>query len=344
MDDFDEDRERNKDGTMSCGVFIPLPFDLAKDFPDKSHEDDSVPHLTILYAGNLGAQDYAKFVNVVGRVCRSVKPFTMDLAHYSEFINKNDQTIAHMVPGFTGSSILARLHGMLRREVEAEGIKLEHNYGPMDNPLVPYEVKFIAHATLNYMKPGEMYRGPKPTGSWKVTELECWGYDKYRLPLGRNKIDQPTGLTRTQLTGPYPRAVTESSNFPYREILRNHQDKIPGGLGDKLKPTDVDKKQLAMGIKVELEHTKDWKRAREIALDHLKEDPKYYAKLKKIEPHHEAETSLKGDERHPSPMGGFSNDSGGLGLSSDPRYADWLDKINDKKVSKLKRSKLKLQL
>lgn len=38
--------------------------------------------------------------------------------------------------------------------------------------------------------------------------------------------------------------------------------------------------QLDMGIKVELEHTSDRKIAREIALDHLSEDPNYYTKLK----------------------------------------------------------------
>jgi len=38
-----------------------------------------------------------------------------------------------------------------------------------------------------------------------------------------------------------------------------------------------------MGIKVEMEHTKDRAIAREIALDHLTEDPKYYSKLKKVE-------------------------------------------------------------
>lgn len=40
-------------------------------------------------------------------------------------------------------------------------------------------------------------------------------------------------------------------------------------------------KQLEIGIKVEQEHTSNKKTAREIALDHLKEDPSYYSKLKK---------------------------------------------------------------
>lgn len=43
------------------------------------------------------------------------------------------------------------------------------------------------------------------------------------------------------------------------------------------------KKQLAKGIKVELEHTSKRDVAREIALDHLAEDPKYYDKLAKVE-------------------------------------------------------------
>lgn len=62
-----------------------------------------------------------------------------------------------------------------------------------------------------------------------------------------------------------------------------HKDKLPGGLGDKKKPKDFDSKQLAVGIKVEMEHTNDRTLAQEIAMDHLTEDPKYYTKLKQIE-------------------------------------------------------------
>lgn len=61
---------------------------------------------------------------------------------------------------------------------------------------------------------------------------------------------------------------------------------IPGGIGDKTKPEDVDPKQLEMGIKVEMEHTSDLAIAEEIALDHLTENPEYYTALKTIEPEH----------------------------------------------------------
>lgn len=46
---------------------------------------------------------------------------------------------------------------------------------------------------------------------------------------------------------------------------------------------DVDSKELAMGIKVEMEHTKNKAIAKRIALDHLAELKDYYTRLKKME-------------------------------------------------------------
>jgi hypothetical protein len=43
------------------------------------------------------------------------------------------------------------------------------------------------------------------------------------------------------------------------------------------------KKELSKGVKTEMEHTDNKRKATEIAMDHLYEDPKYYDKLKKIE-------------------------------------------------------------
>lgn len=42
-------------------------------------------------------------------------------------------------------------------------------------------------------------------------------------------------------------------------------------------------KQLRLGMNIESEHTTDPKIQREIALDHLNEDPNYYEKLRKME-------------------------------------------------------------
>lgn len=58
-------------------------------------------------------------------------------------------------------------------------------------------------------------------------------------------------------------------------------NKISGGKGDKLNPKSIDQHELKIGIKHEMEHTKDVSIAKEIALDHLAENPKYYTELKK---------------------------------------------------------------
>ena len=74
-----------------------------------------------------------------------------------------------------------------------------------------------------------------------------------------------------------------------RTLLQNYDttagsfkksNKLKGGKGDESKKSDFSPKQIADGLKVEREHTKDPKVAEEIALDHLTEDPHYYSKLK----------------------------------------------------------------
>lgn len=52
-----------------------------------------------------------------------------------------------------------------------------------------------------------------------------------------------------------------------------------GGKAERKKPAQFNPKQLRIGTKVEMEHTKDRCIAQRIAMDHLTEDPNYYKKL-----------------------------------------------------------------
>lgn len=64
-------------------------------------------------------------------------------------------------------------------------------------------------------------------------------------------------------------------------IINERVQYIKGGLGDDLEEKDVNKKQLEMGIEVEMEHTDDPEISKDIAFDHLAEHPDdYYTKLK----------------------------------------------------------------
>jgi hypothetical protein len=56
----------------------------------------------------------------------------------------------------------------------------------------------------------------------------------------------------------------------FSKTLKYSKDMIPGGLGDKDPDSAFDPKELAEGIKHEMEHTKVPSIAKEIAKDHIK--------------------------------------------------------------------------
>lgn len=60
---------------------------------------------------------------------------------------------------------------------------------------------------------------------------------------------------------------------------------LAGGLAERkgFTEADADPWELRRGEKHELEHTNDRSLARQIALDHLAEDPRYYSRLKSCE-------------------------------------------------------------
>lgn len=62
-------------------------------------------------------------------------------------------------------------------------------------------------------------------------------------------------------------------------MIDNLNKKLPGGVGDQTQTNQVDPNQLSIGVQVEMEHTNNPDIAKEIALDHLTEDPQYYSKL-----------------------------------------------------------------
>ena len=89
------------------------------------------------------------------------------------------------------------------------------------------------------------------------------------IDLKEGKMSQQNFMRNLRMT--MPQYVTNVTSYGDAvKILRNK-----GILNEDLI------KQLEKGIKVEKEHTKDEIKAAEIALDHLKEDDKYYDKLKK---------------------------------------------------------------
>jgi|688.fasta_scaffold40193_4 hypothetical protein len=96
-----------------------------------------------------------------------------------------------------------------------------------------------------------------------------------------------------------PKGFSQKAHCQGRKKV--NEDKLKGGLADDQTLKDIAKKhdtkkyyhvddmvsslkkQFNKGIKVEMEHTNDKEKAKEIVMDHLFEDPNYYDKLEKIE-------------------------------------------------------------
>jgi hypothetical protein len=98
-----------------------------------------------------------------------------------------------------------------------------------------------------------------------------------------------------------PKGFSQRAHCQGKKKKDTNEEVLKGGVSDNKKLIDIAKKhdkkgyydidnmmetlkkELSKGIKVEMEHTNNRQRAKEIAMDHLYENPKYYSKLKKIE-------------------------------------------------------------
>jgi 2'-5' RNA ligase len=186
---------------VSCGVFLPLPFDLARQFPKMlggKSTDDSPPHVTVLYVGKITPAEYTGMVNVVQRVISTYQPFFIDMSGANVFDDAEDyDTLYAVVNSRTfrafGSVVYPTihvLHAELRKALEDAGINVEHTYGRRDGKGLPAE-RFTPHATIARVPKGEQCLVRPPSGSWFVLDVECWGYERVQLQLGKTAIDQP---------------------------------------------------------------------------------------------------------------------------------------------------------
>jgi len=136
------------------------------------------------------------------------------------------------------------------------------------------------------------------------------------------------------------------------EAIEANEDMVPGGLSDGMTAKDLADKHgvdiaeieaaIEKGIKVEMEHTADEKIAREVAMDHIFEDPKYYDKLADME--NESETVEEGNEEKVAlelyvkmvdKNGPFSEDE--MARMSEDEIEDYLKDNEDLRGSQLKK-------
>jgi hypothetical protein len=115
-------------------------------------------------------------------------------------------------------------------------------------------------------------------------EIEEKWSEKYKKSID---CSNPKGFSqRAHCQGRKKKETNEEKLKGGKADKKNFEDLVSKNLKGNKKQSEVEsilKKQLNKGIRVEMEHTDDKERAKEIAMDHLFEDPKYYDKLEKIE-------------------------------------------------------------
>jgi len=217
-------RLEKSDLVLSSGVFIRLPEKLAGQFPQKVEEDSSPPHLTMLYIGDLNRQDFDRVVEIVREAIEQVDPFDVHLDRFDSFKNHEGQQIPHMTT--TQPVLLKRLHARIRMAVEDAGVEVEQTYGPDagDNP--DPEESFTVHATLGYVEEGDEYSGPKPAGTFTVSNLEVWGFGVAQVSLAPVELQEKRKKKTTKrVRRPYREAEKLTTE---RAKLREAEKDNPG--------------------------------------------------------------------------------------------------------------------
>jgi hypothetical protein len=158
------------------------------------------------------------------------------------------------------------------KEYREEGATSRSDYAD------PKQYKYPLHSESNVRAAVSYFSMPKNAGKYSSDEQRAiWG----RIKSAAKRY----GIELSDDAGP-----------PSVEKSLAKADLIPGGKAKGKSPSDFDQKQLAMGIEVELEHTPDRAKAREIAMDHLTEFPDYYTRLKRMEAQAEDAKKSEGDE------------------------------------------------
>ena len=106
-------------------------------------------------------------------------------------------------------------------------------------------------------------------------------FSKIKKPIKKQKPMPDNKFKQIDEFDEYTDTEHNDWDVSYREFYEHitEVNSLTGGVGDVTAPSNVNTKELSIGIQVEMEHTNDEKIATEIAMDHLTEDPQYYSKL-----------------------------------------------------------------
>ena len=166
------------DGT-GVGLFIPIPETLAHQFPSLEPYDDSPAHITFMYVGDIPADKQDHFLAVTKEAFAQIEGPVRAVLDGVDVFQHQDKRVAYSKVRF--SQDLIQAHDHVRKHLEANGIHVAHSF-PFLTP----------HATLAYMGPNQVWKGPAPQGAWACKGMQVWGLPKVvDIPFGEQTVNMP---------------------------------------------------------------------------------------------------------------------------------------------------------
>jgi 2'-5' RNA ligase len=163
-----------------AGVFMPLPEDLAKKFNPLGKHDNSVPHVTVLYIGEVPKDKHELLKTIVTGVISDWEPFELKLDDKVTYFNNEENKVAKLK---VISKDIYKLNKKLKEILSDAGFKIDNthpNYSP--------------HITLKYIEnPEEKYEDDFPQGSWTSEYVEVWSCGKPKNIAFGKKLSKRMG-------------------------------------------------------------------------------------------------------------------------------------------------------
>jgi 2'-5' RNA ligase len=160
------------------GFYIPLPEDLASQFPDLSPEDTTPPHVTLLYVGPVAKERKGVFLATASQIL-GMQPGPVTAALTApDFFRQPARDLRVWFSSVRFSKDVATVRDRLWNALLDEGFEVQHAF-----PLA-----FVPHVTLEY-QPGaqrvDRWHGPVPMGVWTFSSVSVWGLGhETEIPLG----------------------------------------------------------------------------------------------------------------------------------------------------------------
>jgi DNA ligase D-like protein (predicted 3'-phosphoesterase) len=163
-----------------AGLFILVPKNLAKEFPSLGDHDDSKPHITALFIGEVPKKHEDLLEETVKEVLTEQVPFDVELDDKVSYFPASKHSDGCKIAKLKiVSKDLHKFHDKLKEAISNAGIEIDDHF-PDYKP----------HITLEYMEPGkEKYGDDFPQGSWAVGAVEMWNGDyKKKFSFGGEEI------------------------------------------------------------------------------------------------------------------------------------------------------------